>query len=203
MNELGRDGGILSVGQRCGDQTGMDGVHRNPTALVKSFDSQQSATTVLDRLPRIPARGLTNVSSGLEGAQAALAHSSLRRRSILLLSDVVHNAGPDPRTVAAHYNELHGLLEPDGEHDAAIGRWAGKGRTWEASPRCDLSRRSYGAQQASRRLADRRKALTASPIRAEALSGSSLLIRSQGHWLIEEQIRSSQHGDLAVEAQHG
>lgn len=119
-NELGREGGILSVGQRCGDQTGMDGVHRNPTALGKSFDSQQSATTVLDRLPRIPARGLMKMSSGLEGAQAELARSSLRRRSILLLSAVVHNAGPDPRTVAAHYNELHVLLEPDGEHDAPL-----------------------------------------------------------------------------------
>lgn len=60
------------------------------------------------------------MSFGLEGAQAELARSPLRRRSILLLSDVVHNAGPDPRTVAAHCSELHVLLETDGEHDAPL-----------------------------------------------------------------------------------
>ncbi|WP_296148581.1 MULTISPECIES: vWA domain-containing protein [unclassified Pseudonocardia] len=89
-------------------------------ALVTSFDTPLPATRMLDRLLRIPARGLTNVSFGLEVARAELGRSPLRKRSIVLLSDVVHNAGADPRGVAARCEELHVLLEADGEHDAAL-----------------------------------------------------------------------------------
>ncbi len=39
-----------------------------------------------------------------------------------LLTDAVHNAGPDPRLIARRFPELHVLLETDGEHDAPLGR---------------------------------------------------------------------------------
>lgn len=51
-------------------------------------------------------------------AQLGLARA--RRRSAVLLSDSVPNAGPDPRPVAARFPELHVLLETDGEHDADL-----------------------------------------------------------------------------------
>ncbi|MFC5205366.1 VWA domain-containing protein [Pseudonocardia sulfidoxydans] len=89
-------------------------------ALVKSFGTPLPVTRMLDRLLCIPARGLTNVSFGLEVARAELARSPLRKRSIVLLSDVVHNAGADPRGVAARCEELHVVLESDGEHDAVL-----------------------------------------------------------------------------------
>lgn len=90
-------------------------------ALLKPFDVHLPAAQLLDLLLRIPARGLTNVGFGLEVARAELARSPLRRRTAVLLSDAVHNAGPDPRRVAARCGELHVVLETDGEHDAALG----------------------------------------------------------------------------------
>ncbi len=45
----------------------------------------------------------------------------------ILLSDVVHNAGPDPRDVAGRFGILHVLLETDGEHDAELAV-VGRGR---------------------------------------------------------------------------
>jgi hypothetical protein len=38
----------------------------------------------------------------------------------VLLTDAVHNAGPDPRLLATRFRELHVLLETDGEHDLAL-----------------------------------------------------------------------------------
>jgi hypothetical protein len=32
----------------------------------------------------------------------------------------VHNAGPDPRSVARRFSRLHVLLQTDGEHDAPL-----------------------------------------------------------------------------------
>ena len=39
-----------------------------------------------------------------------------------LLSDCVHNAGPDPRDVAARVPRLDVLLDTSGEHDADLAR---------------------------------------------------------------------------------
>lgn len=77
---------------------------------------------MLDQLVRIPARGLTNVGFGLSVALTELERSSARRRTAVLLTDAVHNAGPDPRLIARRFPELHVLLETDGEHDAPLGR---------------------------------------------------------------------------------
>jgi hypothetical protein len=41
---------------------------------------------------------------------------------VLLLSDCVHNAGPDPRQAAARLPRLDVLLDTSGEDDVELGR---------------------------------------------------------------------------------
>jgi Mg-chelatase subunit ChlD len=90
-------------------------------ALLTPLEQYVPASRLLDQLLRIPARGLTNVHFALTVAHAELARSSARRRTAVLLTDAVHNAGPDPRLVARRFPELHVLLQTDGEHDAPLG----------------------------------------------------------------------------------
>ena len=90
-------------------------------ALLKPLRTSRPGTGLLDDLLRIPAKGLTNVHFALTVALAELSRSSARQRISLLLSDCVHNAGPDPRLVAMRFLRLHVLLQTDGEHDAALG----------------------------------------------------------------------------------
>jgi len=94
-------------------------------AIVRPMGPASSATgsglSLLDDLLSIPAKGLTNVHFALSTGLAQLRLARARRRCGILLSDAVHNAGPDPRPVAARFGELHVLLETDGEHDADLG----------------------------------------------------------------------------------
>jgi Mg-chelatase subunit ChlD len=77
---------------------------------------------VLDDLLRIPAQGLTNVAFPLQVAARELARVPVRDARVLLLSDCVHNAGPDPRIVAGRLPRLDVLLDTTGEHDLELGR---------------------------------------------------------------------------------
>ncbi len=77
---------------------------------------------VLDLLLRVPAQGLTNVAFALETAGRQLAGVPARDARVLLLSDCVHNAGPDPRTVAGRLPRLDVLLDVSGERDVDLGR---------------------------------------------------------------------------------
>jgi hypothetical protein len=63
---------------------------------------------------------LTDVGFALAVARSELGRSPARHRTAVLLSDTVHNAGPDPRSVAARFSRLHVLLQTDGEHDAPL-----------------------------------------------------------------------------------
>jgi Mg-chelatase subunit ChlD len=90
-------------------------------ALLKPLHASRPSTALVDDLLRIPAKGLTNVHFALTVGLAELGRSSARQRIALLLSDCVHNAGPDPRLVALRFPRLHVLLQTDGEHDAALG----------------------------------------------------------------------------------
>jgi hypothetical protein len=65
---------------------------------------------------------LTNVHGAIELAAVELSRSSLEQRCIVLLSDCVHNAGPDPRLAARSAPPTHVLLERTGEHDAWLGQ---------------------------------------------------------------------------------
>lgn len=77
---------------------------------------------LLDQLLKLPARGLTNVAFPLEVAARHLAGVPVRDARVLLLSDCVHNAGPDPRPVAARLPRLDVLLDTSGENDVDLGR---------------------------------------------------------------------------------
>ncbi len=77
---------------------------------------------LLDALLRIPARGLTNLAFPLELAAEQLARGPERDSRVVLLSDCVHNAGPDPRPLAAALPRLDVLLDVSGERDVELGR---------------------------------------------------------------------------------
>ena len=90
-------------------------------AIVRPMGPAPADARLLDELLSIPAKGLTNVSFALSTGLAQLRSARARRRCGIPLSDSVHNAGPDPRPVAARFGALHVLLEIDGEHDAELG----------------------------------------------------------------------------------
>lgn len=77
---------------------------------------------LLDAILRIPARGLTNVSFPLELARDQLARVPARDARVVLLSDCVHNAGPDPRDIAARLSRLDVLIDVSAEKDIELGR---------------------------------------------------------------------------------
>lgn len=98
-------------------------------AVVHRMGPVTSAAGLLDGLLSIPAKGLTNVHFALSTGLAELSRARAHRRCGILLSDVVHNAGPDPRDIAGRFGTLHVLLETDGEHDADLaGELAALGR---------------------------------------------------------------------------
>ncbi len=90
-------------------------------AVLRARTTHVDPVALIDELLRIESRGLTNVHGAIELATRELARSSLERRCIVLLSDCVHNAGPDPRTAARVAPPTHVLLERTGEHDAWLG----------------------------------------------------------------------------------
>ncbi|CAN5198851.1 hypothetical protein BH09ACT6_BH09ACT6_04620 [soil metagenome] len=77
---------------------------------------------LLDDILRMPARGLTNVAFPLQLAAQQLARFPARDARVVLLSDCVHNAGPDPRVFAARLPRLDVLIDVSGEKDVELGR---------------------------------------------------------------------------------
>ncbi|WP_198668823.1 VWA domain-containing protein [Homoserinimonas sp. OAct 916] len=77
---------------------------------------------LLDAMLGIPARGLTNVAFPLQLASRQLARVPARDARVVLLSDCVHNAGPDPRESAARLPRLDVLIDVGGEKDVELGR---------------------------------------------------------------------------------
>jgi Mg-chelatase subunit ChlD len=91
-------------------------------AVLARLGEHVPAGRLLDALLRIPARGLTNIWFPLQAAGRQLAAVPARDARVLLLSDCVHNAGPDPRDVAGGLARLDVLLDASGEHDAELAR---------------------------------------------------------------------------------
>ncbi|MFW3168876.1 vWA domain-containing protein [Geodermatophilus sp. CPCC 206100] len=91
-------------------------------AVLVRLGEQVAPLTVLDLLLRVPAQGLTNLTFTLETAAKQLAAVPARDARVLLLSDCVHNAGPDPRPIAARLPRLDVLLDVSGEKDVDLGR---------------------------------------------------------------------------------
>ncbi len=98
-------------------------------AVLLNLGDEVQPMELLDAILRIPARGLTNVAFPLEIAAGQLARVPAREARVVLLSDCVHNAGPDPRPWAARLPRLDILLDATGEKDVDLGReLAARGR---------------------------------------------------------------------------
>jgi Mg-chelatase subunit ChlD len=91
-------------------------------AVLNHLGQRVAPRRLLDTMLRIPARGLTNVAFPLQVAARELGRVPARDARVLLLSDCVHNAGPDPRRLAARLPRLDVLLDTSGEHDTDLAR---------------------------------------------------------------------------------
>ena len=95
----------------------------SPTAAVLNrLGHRVRPQRLLDTMLRIPARGLTNIAFPLQVAARELARVPARDARVLLLSDCVHNAGSDPRPLAARLPRLDVLLDTSGELDPDLAR---------------------------------------------------------------------------------
>jgi hypothetical protein len=75
---------------------------------------------LVDEMLGLEAAGLTNVAFPLEYALQELGGADGRERRVLLLSDCLHNAGPDPRGVAGRLPRLDVLFDVGGERDSVL-----------------------------------------------------------------------------------
>ncbi|MFW0793988.1 vWA domain-containing protein [Gordonia sp. CPCC 205515] len=91
-------------------------------ALISRLGDPMEPDRIIDQLLTLPTQGLTNVTFALETAADQLRGVPRADARVLLLSDCVHNAGPDPRTVVADLPRLDVLLDVSGEHDTDLGR---------------------------------------------------------------------------------
>lgn len=98
-------------------------------AVLLRLGERATPEGLIEGLLAIEPRGLTNVSFPLEVAERELRRMPDRRRRVLLLSDCVHNAGPEPAAVAARLPRLDVLLDTSGEQDPDLaGDLARQGR---------------------------------------------------------------------------
>jgi Mg-chelatase subunit ChlD len=91
-------------------------------AVLSHLGQQVAPQALVESMTRIPARGLTNLAFPLQEARRELARVPARDARVLLLSDCVHNAGPDPRPFAARLPRLDVLLDTTGEQDPDLAR---------------------------------------------------------------------------------
>ncbi|GAB2480457.1 vWA domain-containing protein [Jatrophihabitans fulvus] len=91
-------------------------------AVLQHFGPHLPAAQLVTTLLRIPPRGLTNLEFPLRVAARELSRVPSRDARVLLLSDCVHNAGPDPRPTAARLPRLDVLFDVSGEQDADLAR---------------------------------------------------------------------------------
>jgi Mg-chelatase subunit ChlD len=91
-------------------------------AVLAHLGQKASPRRIVESMVAIPARGLTNLAFPLQVARRELARVPARDARVLLLSDCVHNAGPDPRPLAARLPRLEVLLDTTGEQDPELAR---------------------------------------------------------------------------------
>jgi len=91
-------------------------------AVLARLGQRVAPQALVESMVRIPARGLTNLAFPLQAARRELARVPARDARVLLLSDCVHNAGPDPRPFAARLPRLEVLLDTTGEQDPDLAR---------------------------------------------------------------------------------
>ncbi len=92
-------------------------------ALVQRLGIRRDSRALIRDLLAIEARGLTNIEFPLAVACSELRQFPDYEARVLLLSDCVHNAGPDPRAAAAQLPRLDVLLDVSRtEHDGELGQ---------------------------------------------------------------------------------
>jgi len=91
-------------------------------AVMVPIGTPYEPAQLVDALLRVPAQGLTNVGFPLQIAAVELARRPALDARVVLLSDCVHNAGPDPRDAAARLPRLDVLIDTSGENDVELGR---------------------------------------------------------------------------------
>ena len=91
-------------------------------AVLSRLGQHVPPDRLVESMLRMPARGLTNIAFPLQAARRELARVPARDARVLLLSDCVHNAGPDPRPFAARLPRLDILLDTTGEQDPELAR---------------------------------------------------------------------------------
>ena len=91
-------------------------------AVLSRLGQHVPPERLVESMLRMPARGLTNIAFPLQAARRELARVPARDARVLLLSDCVHNAGPDPRPFAARLPRLDILLDTTGEQDPELAR---------------------------------------------------------------------------------
>jgi Mg-chelatase subunit ChlD len=91
-------------------------------AVLSHLGQHVPPERLVESMLRMPARGLTNIAFPLQVARRELARVPARDARVLLLSDCVHNAGPDPRPLAARLPRLDVLLDTTGEQDPELAR---------------------------------------------------------------------------------
>jgi Mg-chelatase subunit ChlD len=91
-------------------------------AVLGRLGQHVAPERLVESMLRIPARGLTNLAFPLQAARRELARIPARDARVLLLSDCVHNAGPDPRPFAARLPRLDVMLDATGEQDPDLAR---------------------------------------------------------------------------------
>jgi Mg-chelatase subunit ChlD len=104
-------------------------------AVLAHLGQHVAPERLIETMLRTPARGLTNVAFPLQVAARELARVPARDARAVLLSDCVHNAGPDPRPFAARLPRLDVLLDTSGEQDPDLARdlaRLGRGRLRQA-----------------------------------------------------------------------
>jgi Mg-chelatase subunit ChlD len=111
-------------------------------AVISRLGQRVPPERLVETMLRIPARGLTNLAFPLQTAQRELARVPARDARVLLLSDCVHNAGPDPRPFAARLPRLDILLDTTGEQDVELAHdlvRLGRGRLRQVSTYRDVA----------------------------------------------------------------
>lgn len=114
-------------------------------AVVVSMGERLPPAEVLDLVLDIDSRGLTNLGFGLTTAMGELDGWPSDASRIVLLSDCVHNAGPDPRPLAVGGPRIDVLVDVSEEYEEMVAR--------------DLARTTGGRCEFIANAADVRRAL--------------------------------------------
>ncbi len=106
-------------------------------ALLLRLGERAPLEQLVDSMLGLDAAGLTNVSFPLQTAAGELGSPGRAEQRVLLLSDCVHNAGPDPIAAAAALPRLDILFDIGGERDSELAAGLAKAGRGIVSPIVD------------------------------------------------------------------